>query len=147
MSEIVLHIPAIPVAQPRQRSAVRGGIAMNYTPTKHPVTEFKATCKLALRQVYQGPPLTGSLTVQIQFVMPRPERLNRKKDKPWGRVAHTQKPDIDNLFKSCADALKGLAFMDDSQISELLAGKVHAARDESPHVKIIITEQALERGD
>lgn len=142
MSDISFTIPAVPVAQPRQRSAVRGGHAVNYTPTKHPVTAFKATCKMALRDAYQGPPLTGSLTVQICFVMPRPQRLNAKKFSPWGQREHVQTPDVDNLCKSVFDSLNELAYVDDSQISELLASKVHAAKDEAPHVRVVITETA-----
>ncbi len=142
MSEIVLHIPAVPVAQPRQRHGVVNGQVRNFTPTKHPVHAFKATCKLSLKEVYQGPPLTGSLTVQIEFVMPRPERLNKKKLAPWGRAPHVQTPDADNLIKSTFDALNELAWVDDSQVTELLVSKVHAARDEQPHVRMVITEQA-----
>jgi Holliday junction resolvase RusA-like endonuclease len=142
MSEIVLHIPAVPVAQPRQRHAIRGKHAVSYLPKEHPVHVFKAACKMTLRESYQGAPLTGSLTVQIEFVMPRPERLNKKKLAPWGRAPHVQTPDADNLIKSTFDALNELAWVDDSQVTELLVSKVHAARDESPHVRMVITEQA-----
>lgn len=141
MSEIVLHIPAVPVAQPRQRHGIIAGHVRNFTPTKHPVHEFKASVKMALRETHKGAPLAGPLTVQVAFVMPRPGRLIWKK-RPMPRVGHVQKPDFDNLCKSLFDALNGLAFVDDSQICEVLGSKVHAAGDEHPHVHVVITEQA-----
>lgn len=45
--------------------------------------------------------------------------------------------DIDNLAKSCLDALNGIAFEDDRQVVELLARK---ASGQSPQTVITITE-------
>lgn len=134
---IAFKIPAVPVAQPRQRHAIVAGHVRNYTPADHPANVFKAVCKLAFRQAYQGPPLDGPLVVQIGFVMPRPARLVWKK-RPMPRVPHSQKPDVDNLLKSVFDSLNGLAWGDDSQIAELLASKSIAGGDEAPHVWISI---------
>jgi len=142
VSEIVLNIPAVPVAQPRQRHGIVAGHVRNFTPTKHPVHAFKASVKHELCKVHKGAPLTGPLTVQVCFVMPRPGRLNLKRLKPWPRVPHVQKPDCDNLCKSLFDALNELAWIDDSQVCELLASKCHASGDEQPHVRVVITEQA-----
>ena len=36
--------------------------------------------------------------------------------------------DVDNLLKLVQDALNGVAFVDDSQITRLVAGKVHPSR-------------------
>ena len=47
---IAFTVPALPVAQPRQRHRVAsiGGrmVAQNYTPTKSPANEFKATVNI-----------------------------------------------------------------------------------------------------
>ena len=55
-------VPAVPVAQPRQRFRVlkigNRVIPQNYTPTKSPVNEFKAVVKMAFRQAYSGPELS-----------------------------------------------------------------------------------------
>jgi Holliday junction resolvase RusA-like endonuclease len=140
VSVIRLIIPCVPVAQPRQRHAVIAGHVRNYTPTDSPVVTFKATCRLYLKQEYHGPPLTGPLTVNTVFVMPRPERLNKKKFAPWGRAPHSSRPDIDNLVKSLFDAFKGLAWIDDAQVTRLDARKCHAEKNEQPHVEIEIRE-------
>lgn len=139
MSAISFTVPSVPVAQPRQRHAIFAGHVRNYIPTKHKVTAFKATCKLAFRQEYQGPPLAGPLRVLLTFVMPRPARLVWKK-RPMPRANHTSAPDIDNLVKSVFDALNELAFLDDKQICDLRVTKCHAAGDEQPAVHVTITE-------
>lgn len=139
MSTLTFTVPAVPVAQPRQRHAIFAGHVRNYIPTKHKVTAFKATCKLAFRQEYQGPPLTGPLLVLLTFVMPRPSRMVWKK-RPMSRAYHCSKPDVDNLVKSVFDALNELAFVDDRQICELRVTKCHAAGDEQPAVHVTITE-------
>lgn len=138
--KIVFTVPAVPIAQPRQRhglARIRGKmVSRNYLPKDNPVHVYKACVHLAARQAYQGPPLEGPLGMEIVFVMHRPGRLRWKK-KPMPRAWHTQKPDIDNLFKATADALKTL-WRDDAQVCYTLQKKMFAAGDESPHVEIAI---------
>lgn len=141
--EIKLHVPAVPVAQPRQRHRTvntKGGrsFIQNYTPEKHPVQSFKATVRMALKRIYQGPPLTGPLCVDCVFVMPRPQSMVWK-TKPMPRIPHDKKPDRDNLDKAVCDALKGLAWVDDSQAADGRIQKFIAAGDEQPHAVITIT--------
>lgn len=136
---ISFTVPAVPVAQPRQRSAVIAGLIRTYTPAKHPVNAFKASCRLCLRDAYTGQPLAGALKLTAVFVMPRPTaRIWKRRDMP--RYDHTSRPDLDNLLKSLKDALSGLAWRDDSQVSQVAAWKWVAAGDESPHVEVRIEE-------
>ncbi len=136
-SMLEFTVPSIPVAQPRQRTAVRGGFAMNYTPTKHPVNAFKASCQQALAAVYSGAPIEGPLWVAIAFIMPRPKSMIWK-TKPMPREFHTGKPDRDNLQKSVMDALNGLLWADDRQICDGTISKFIASGDEQPHVEISV---------
>ncbi|WP_369294041.1 RusA family crossover junction endodeoxyribonuclease [Tepidiforma sp.] len=53
----------------------------------------------------------------------------------FGGVQSNQ--DIDNLAKSCLDALNGIAFEDDRQVVELVARK---ASGRTPRTAITITE-------
>lgn len=140
---IVIHVPAVPVAQPRQRHRnvnTKGGksFIQNYTPSKHPVTAFKATVRLAFKQAYGSEVLRGPLRCDAVFVMPRPQSLIWK-TKPMPRMFHTSKPDRDNLDKAVMDALKGLAWNDDSQVCQGEIVKWIAAGDEQPHALITIT--------
>jgi Holliday junction resolvase RusA-like endonuclease len=133
MDRITFTVPAVPVAQPRQRHriATSGGnqFVKNYTPAKHKVNDFKASVRMSAHAAYQGPPLTGALRVVLSFIFP----TKRK-----SRVPKATKPDGDNLAKSVLDALNGLTFKDDGQVYDLRVEKWHAAGDEQPHVVVTI---------
>lgn len=142
-NKIIIHVPAVPVAQPRQRHRIAGkgkkAFVVNYTPKDDPSVAFKATVRMAAEKAYSGPPLGGPLRVDCLFVMPRPQRLIWKK-RPMPRVPHTKNPDIDNLLKATFDALSGLVIVDDAMIYSLNAEKFYASGDESPHVQVEITQ-------
>lgn len=69
----------------------------------------------------------GDLKVDIKFCLPFPKTkfmgFNGKKGdiakELMATESHCQKPDLDNLVKTYLDALNGVAWKDDSQISEL----------------------------
>lgn len=130
MPPITFTVPAVPVAQPRQRHSVApGGFVRNYTPAKSPVNDYKATVRLSAQNAYTGPPLACPLRVTLQCVF----ATKRK-----ARCPKPTKPDCDNLAKSTLDALNGLTFKDDGQVVELRVEKWHAASDEQPHVRVTI---------
>lgn len=147
-TRINFSVPAIPIAQPRQRQRIingKGGksFASNYTPGKHPVNDFKAGVRMAACQAYQGAPLTGPLGVVVLLVFPRAKQQIWK-TKPMPRLPHTKKPDFDNCAKAVLDALNGLLFMDDSQVCCAHIEKCIAAGDEQPHVQVTIETLAIE---
>jgi Holliday junction resolvase RusA-like endonuclease len=138
VSTISFAVPAIPVAQPRQRVTTIGGHARTYMPAKHPVQAFKATTRLAYAEAAgDAEPASGPVMLTLEFLMPRPKAMCWK-TKPTLRAPHTKKPDIDNLVKAVMDALTGLAWRDDTQVCFLFAAKSIAAGDESPSVKVTI---------
>ena len=143
MVSIAFTIPAVPVAQPRQRHADRGGFIQSYIPKDNPVWAFKAAAQVAAAAIYSGPPLDKPLRVDLVFVMPRPKSMIWKK-RPMPRAPFGKKPDRDNLEKSLYDALNGRLWRDDSLICDGRVRKVYAAGDEQPHVEISICEAALE---
>lgn len=132
-------VPAVPVAQPRQRSTSIGGHQVNYTPAKHPVNAFKASVRMAFAEAYQGPPLEGPLSLSVVFVFPRPKGMVWK-NKPMPRVDKISRPDADNCTKAVKDSLHGLAWRDDSQVSRYHEpfGKFIASGDEAAHVEVEI---------
>lgn len=132
-------VPAVPVAQPRQRHALVVGHVRNYTPADHPVQAYKAAVMLAAKQAGIRTPIDGPVVLDVDFYLPRPKRLMRKKD-PEGRIPHTARPDVDNLFKSTVDALSELAWRDDTLIFDTRARKWYAEKDGAPRVEITITK-------
>lgn len=138
---IEFTVPAVPVAQPRQKQRVMmvGGRAMasNYMPAKHPVNEFKATVRLAAREQYQGAAIAEPLAMRVVAVFPRPKALCWK-SRPTPRLPKASKPDADNVAKAVMDALSGTTFVDDAQVASLHVEKWIAAGDEQPHVQVVI---------
>lgn len=146
--ELSFVVAATPVGQPRQRhgavlTATGTAKAVNYVDGKHPIHEFKylirETARLAMEAAHVHE-LAGPLHAGISFVFERPKRLCRKKD-PVGRIPgdHITK-DIDNLQKAVFDALNGIAYHDDRQITSVYCTKDYAAIDESAHVLVLIQE-------
>lgn len=133
-----LIIPGLPVAQPRQRHALIAGHVRNYTPTASPVMAFKATVRLTWQQFCGDvQPLTGPVYIGVDFIFPMPQSRRKKKDagrRMWCEV----KPDADNLLKSLLDALNGLAFVDDKQVSMVRLAKFWAADGESARTELTV---------
>lgn len=74
---------------------------------------------------------TGPVGVEITFVMPR-RKAEPKRDKP----AHTRRPDIDKLLRAILDAMTGVVYADDSQVTHVSATKYTADDGEVPGVRI-----------
>lgn len=115
-------VPGPPVAAARPRITTAGGFARAYAPRSN--VEYAQWVQLAFREQHpdfealdRGVPVK----LQAQFWFPRPKAhfgtgRNAATLKEWAPVFHTSKPDIDNLFKILKDALKGVAWHDDSQV-------------------------------
>lgn len=71
---------------------------------------------------------SGPVGVVLDF------RMAKGKDAPGDA---TTKPDIDKLTRACLDALTGLAWKDDSQVTDVHASKQWAG-DEGPGVYITV---------
>ncbi|CZR99762.1 Endodeoxyribonuclease RusA [Clostridioides difficile] len=54
-------------------------------------------------------------------------------DKVEGLIRPNKKPDLDNIIKSVADSLNGIAYKDDSQIVEVVSKKYYSDR---PRVEV-----------
>lgn len=139
---IEIHVPAVPVAEPRKSTRIVGKHAMHYTPTDSPVNAFKAIVKLATKQAMANrSSMVGAVELSLMFAMPR-TKGQMFKTKPMPRMLHTKKPDSDNLAKSVLDALNGLLWIDDSQVCSLLVVKYVCSGQERPGVTIKARELA-----
>ena len=66
--------------------------------------------------------------VDVVFYMPIAQSLSgiKKRQMANGVIAHTTKPDVDNLLKLVLDCLNDLVIEDDSQIVELRGKKIYS---------------------
>ena len=97
-----------PIPQPRQRHAIRNGKVVNYTPRTHKVVNFKK--EIAARALAARPsqwPLDKAYTLSLVFYLKSHSAVD---------VAHTGKPDLDNLEKSVMDSLIHVVYNDDCQV-------------------------------
>ena len=118
-------VPGTPVGKARPRVTRSGRV---YTP------ESTAQAEEAIRQAAQqamqgwptnGKPMEGPLAVTIYFVMPIPASWSKKlkDDASSGFIAHTSRPDLDNLIKTVLDAMNGVVYSDDKQVTTIGALK------------------------
>lgn len=71
----------------------------------------------------------------MNFVMPIPKSLSKRKRESLAGTGHNKRPDLDNLVKAALDAANGVMIEDDSRIWKLIASKEYG---ECPSVQITI---------
>lgn len=120
-----------PIAKQRPR-VTRSGIA--YTPSK--TVNYETMVKYTYQSLYWNRELiTGHIEAYITAIFPVPKSYSKKKTAELlaGHNNYDKKPDCDNLAKIILDALNGIAYKDDSQVTSL-----HIAKEYGIQPKVII---------
>lgn len=124
-------VPGTPAPQGSKRH-IGGGRMIESSKKVKPWRE-----KIALRARQFFPrPLTGPITIQVDFLMPRPKAWGKARQDPM-----TQRPDADKLLRAVCDALTGVAYLDDSQITHITCTKQRAPHGHQPGAHITVTEE------
>lgn len=111
---LTMRVECVPVAKERPRLTRYGGV---YTPAR--TVEFERIIADAWREQQ------GETLIECPVVL-------------WVNIGVVNmKKDIDNLVKSIADGLNGVAWLDDKQIVELHAWKYPAVKGRE-HVNVIV---------
>lgn len=125
-----------PKPQPRPRAFRRGAHAAVFNPAT--AEGWKSLIAAAIRDQLPPAPYEGAVSVSARFILPRPKRLQRRKD-PDGELLHTAKPDGDNLIKAVLDACSQISvWRDDAHVVDLFVQKRYAAKDGRPGLHLII---------
>lgn len=109
------------MAQPRQRHrAIRkrdGTItSANYLPMSHDVWRYKKAIQSQVRGAMAGrPPWDTEVQLQIIFYCRRPQTVPKN--------GYIPAKDIDNYIKAVLDALNGVLYVDDRQVTRITAEK------------------------
>ena len=77
--------------------------------------------------------IEGAVNMNIIYAFRRPQSLSKKErnEIDGGKtVPKTTKPDIDNLTKAILDALNGIVWKDDAQVTQINIQKVWSAKDQ-----------------
>lgn len=127
---------------PIPKGSVRVGKGRGYMPRRtREYMERAMLCMMQRRLSTRWERATGPVCLDVTFVLKRPARI-KKKNSPSGRIAHTVRPDMDNLLKAIKDAAtKAGIWQDDCQVTTINASKVYAAKGEGPKVEITVSHE------
>lgn len=96
---------------------------------------WKSTVSLVASE-HISSPFDGPISVEVEFRMPRPKgHFGKRGLLNSAPMHHTVRPDLTKCWRSTEDALKGIAWRDDSQVVDQRICKVYA---ESPGALITI---------
>ena len=138
--EIYFVVPGEVVGKGRPRFSTVNGYGRAYTPKK--TLSYEKSVRAAYLEEYPTGLLTWQdkepleMIVNAYFEIPK-SASKKAKQKMLLEQFPTKKPDADNIIKSIADALNGIAYADDSQIVQATVNKWWA---EEPKAEIIIRE-------
>lgn len=135
MKEITVTIPGKPIGKGRPRTTKTG---ITYTPAKTRQWERTASI-LAKSEMALSRPISRPVEVFIvlSFSIPASWSRKRRSKALAGDIGHTTKPDADNAAKAALDALSGIVYRDDSQITDLIVRKRYS---ETPQVQVTVRE-------
>lgn len=119
--DIAFIVEGTPVPQGRPRFTRQGHA---YDPQKS--REYKKRVAIeAKKAMGNTPPFDGGITLNVRFCFEPPKSFTGGKRLAAlsGALPKTTKPDTDNLVKGVMDALKGICWNDDSQVTYITAEK------------------------
>ncbi|MBC3186381.1 RusA family crossover junction endodeoxyribonuclease [Corynebacterium sp. zg-331] len=121
MTRIKLFVPGLPAPQGSKRHVGGGRLVESSKNVKSWRSTIARTAREHITQ-----PLEGPIELHVDFHMPRPKNWGCKRNDPM-----IQRPDLDKLLRAVDDALTGVAFRDDSQVTRLIGHK-HRALHNAP---------------
>lgn len=100
-----------------------------FTPKK--TRDYENAVKIAYLEANKDkPPFEKDVPLKLVlwcgYPIPKSDSKKKRADKLYGITRPTVKPDLSNVLKSVEDALNGIAYSDDSQITELCVCKFYA---------------------
>ncbi len=119
-----------PKGKDRPRFVRRGNYVQTYT-TKT-TKDYEETIKKAFLSQYKGQydkDYDGTIKVEIWAFFEPPKSYSKKKRIELIDMPYLKKPDSDNIAKAICDSLNGVAWKDDSQISDLIVHKYYDEED------------------
>ena len=134
----VLGIP-VPKGSTRAFAMMRNGKPFAVTTAANPKTKSWQDCVSSTAQFHapKDGPWTGPIALSINFYLPRPKSLPKKVQH------HVKRPDLDKLIRAIKDALTGVIWRDDSQVTYVSAYKSYAEVERGlfTGAEIIVTER------
>jgi Holliday junction resolvase RusA-like endonuclease len=129
-SPITIWLAGKPTPQGRARFSRRSGHA--YDPQRS--RTWKNAAEVIFRKYMEAhalDPLTGALELHYEaiFAVPKSYSIKKREAALSGLAPFTKSPDLDNLVKIIQDAMNGIIFIDDRQITDLISSKRYGPED------------------
>lgn len=133
------EIEGKPVGKGRPRFRRMGNFVQTYTPTA--TADYEKLVRLRFQNA--GGVITDKpvkVEVVALFAPPKATKKKQKAEMLANRVLPIKKPDVDNIAKIILDALNKIAYIDDSQVIELIVKKRYSAESKvTVHIEEIET--------
>ena len=121
-----------PIGKARPRMTKEGHV---YTVDK--TRAYEQLIRIMYRRKYlREPKATGNVSIEIRITITVPKSATKKEREILLSARPMKKPDLDNVAKIVLDALNGVAYEDDKQVTSLT---VYREWGESPQVEVWIT--------
>lgn len=130
---IDFNIPGEPKAKQRARTTKTGHA---YTPQQ--TVNYENWVKACFLEEPRKK-LEGAIKANITayFSVPKSDKGKKREDKLNNVIPCIKRPDLDNIAKIVLDALNGLAYDDDKQVTDLKIAKRYSIQ---PRVEVILQE-------
>lgn len=89
----------------------------------------------AIEAMGETQPWRGAVKIMVEFQLPYPKSSIRKYQFGWW--PNVKQPDVDKLLRMLFDALTGIVWVDDSQVTHVLCNKSYAW-DDKPGAHIVV---------
>lgn len=121
---VTITLQGTPVGKARARAFLRHGRISHYLPDTS--RNYEDSVRIAaFREMRGKQPFSVPVEIILRCVFAPPQSWSERKKAAaiTGDIAHTSKPDIDNIAKSWLDALNRIAFADDRLVVKVTAEK------------------------
>ena len=135
---IKFTVPGSPTAKGRPRIGRVAGHSRMFQPEK--TVRYESTVALFARQAMGDRNLfDGPVSLDLLLHMPIPASWSAKKRMAAlnGEIFPETKPDCSNVLKAVEDAMNGIVYLDDKQITDLCVIKRYGP---TPGVDVIVSE-------
>ena len=123
-----------PIPKGSTRAFVVNGKAVTTNANKR-TKDWQTLVSMAAQEKRPDKPIEGAVDIMLNFYLPRPKSVTKKK-----RPLPTVKPDIDKLIRCVLDALTGIYFTDDAQVTDIQAIKRYG---DTPRVEIFVKGEGI----
>lgn len=143
-------VPGLPVPQGSMRAFLPKNSKHPVVTHNHPAPLKNYRARIALAAQSAGVRIThGAVRIDVAFTFPRPKNhfgqgRNLRVLKPFAPRHKLTAPDLDKCLRSLLDALTGVAFDDDAQVTQITATKGYA---EQPRTEVQVRPLEETKGE